>query len=169
MSLLDPKGFLSQVHPDLRALAGWLAADIGPSLDLKITSGHRSFEEQAKLYAQGRTEPGEVITNAEPGESAHNWGCAIDVVPMKGGVALWSDTPTWDRLGSAARRFASAHPNSERIAWGGNWSQFRDRPHFEIAAWRAIKNGWKPKGSADTMFLVAIAAALLLVFVGGFI
>lgn len=41
-------------------------------------SGYRSFEEQDALYAQGRTTPGDIVTNAKGGESAHNYGCATD-------------------------------------------------------------------------------------------
>jgi peptidoglycan LD-endopeptidase CwlK len=43
-------------------------------------SGYRSFSEQAKIYFQGRTTPGAIVTNARPGFSCHNYGIAIDVV-----------------------------------------------------------------------------------------
>lgn len=43
------------------------------------TSGYRSPREQAKLYFQGRTVPGEIVTNARPGYSSHNYGLAVDV------------------------------------------------------------------------------------------
>jgi peptidoglycan LD-endopeptidase CwlK len=40
----------------------------------------RTFAEQAALYAQGRTKPGPVVTDAAEGLSFHNYGLAIDVV-----------------------------------------------------------------------------------------
>ena len=40
--------------------------------------GYRSIEEQDKLYAQGRTAPGEIVTKAEGASSAHCYGCAVD-------------------------------------------------------------------------------------------
>lgn len=59
-------------------------------LRASITSGFRSMQEQAALYSQGRT-PAEVqsrvrkqgrggaVTDAPPGQSAHNYGLAVDV------------------------------------------------------------------------------------------
>lgn len=59
-------------------------------LDASIVSGFRSNQEQAALYAKGRT-PYEVtqrvrkqggggtVTDAPPGYSAHNYGLAVDV------------------------------------------------------------------------------------------
>lgn len=44
------------------------------------THGFRSDKEQAKLYFQGRTQPGPIVTNARPGLSCHNYGLAVDVV-----------------------------------------------------------------------------------------
>lgn len=41
-------------------------------------SGLRSFEDQAKLYACGRTHPGSIVTQAGPGLSFHNYGLASD-------------------------------------------------------------------------------------------
>jgi hypothetical protein len=46
---------------------------------LYVTMGFRSTEEQDQLYAQGRTLPGDVITNAPGGKSLHNFGHAVDV------------------------------------------------------------------------------------------
>lgn len=41
-------------------------------------SGYRSVEEQNGLFAQGRTKPGKIVTNAKGGQSLHNFGCAVD-------------------------------------------------------------------------------------------
>lgn len=40
----------------------------------------RSNERQGFLYAQGRTAPGEIVTNAAPGLSFHSVGLAVDLV-----------------------------------------------------------------------------------------
>lgn len=52
--------------------------------------GFRTFASQDALYAQGRTAPGPVVTNAFAGESAHNYGCGTDWI-------IWTDdgTPLW--------------------------------------------------------------------------
>lgn len=44
------------------------------------TLGTRAFAEQAKLYFQGRTTPGDKVTNAPAGLSLHQYGLAIDAV-----------------------------------------------------------------------------------------
>jgi len=40
----------------------------------------RTFEDQDELYAQGRTKPGSIVTNARGGDSLHNYGLAADYV-----------------------------------------------------------------------------------------
>lgn len=56
----------------------------------EIRSGYRSNQEQAALYAQGRSQleitqrvhkplGGLIVTNAPPGTSAHNFGLAVDI------------------------------------------------------------------------------------------
>lgn len=54
-------------------------AGLSQGLTARIISGTRTFDEQNKLYAQGRTSPGNVVTNARAGYSNHNFGIAWDV------------------------------------------------------------------------------------------
>ena len=49
--------------------------------DFEVTQGLRTYAEQDALYAQGRTVPGEIVTNAAAGYSWHNFGNAVDLVP----------------------------------------------------------------------------------------
>lgn len=68
-------------------------------LEWQPVSGLRSLEYQAVLYAQGRTEPGEIVTNALPGKSMHNYGLASDwayfykgrYTPLKPEDSLWKE------------------------------------------------------------------------------
>lgn len=52
-------------------------------------SGTRDFDAQTRLYAQGRTLPGGVVTWAKAGESAHNYGCATDWTLFDGPKPIW--------------------------------------------------------------------------------
>lgn len=61
-------------------------------VDLLITSTYRSFTEQDEIYAQGRTKPGSIVTQAKGGQSFHNYGVAFDCVPLIGGKPNWSST-----------------------------------------------------------------------------
>ncbi len=90
--------------------------------EMRITQGFRSIEEQNKLYAQGRTTPGKIVTNAKGGESYHNWGCAVDFVFRKQGY----DVPNtvWQTFGKIGKKHG--------FAWGGDWKSFPDKPHLEM-------------------------------------
>jgi peptidoglycan LD-endopeptidase CwlK len=50
------------------------------NLPFYLFMGLRSFEDQDELYAQGRTKPGNIVTNARGGDSLHNYGLAADFV-----------------------------------------------------------------------------------------
>lgn len=91
-------------------------------LPIRITEGFRSFERQNELYAQGRTQPGKIVTNAKGGQSNHNYGCAIDIVFRKLGYDATKDQ--WLALAAIGERHG--------FDWGGDWDEFVDRPHFEL-------------------------------------
>ena len=55
-----------------------------------VTQGRRTIAEQDRPYAQGRTSPGPKVTNAKGGSSPHNFGLAVDMVPIKDGNLWWS-------------------------------------------------------------------------------
>ena len=61
--------------------------------EYKAISGNRSWDEQAKLYAQGRTLPGKKVTNAGPGYSNHNFGIAVDMGVFKEGKYVDENKP----------------------------------------------------------------------------
>ena len=107
----------------------FLEAAAAAGLDPRVVQSRRSAEDQARLYAQGRTAPGPIVTYAKPGQSAHNGGFAIDVVPgALEGTKNWSpDSPLWTQLASIAKQ--------NGIQWGGDW-KMHDMPHFQLANWR---------------------------------
>ena len=69
-------------HPRLQLLAVQLVEESGKQgLMIKIGETLRTVAEQDALYAQGRTKPGSIVTNA-PGSSYssyHQWGTAFDI------------------------------------------------------------------------------------------
>lgn len=100
----------------------FLAALLDAGLEAKIISGTRSYPEQAELYAQGRTKPGPIVTRAKPGYSNHNFGVAIDIGLWNGKDYL-EDSPLYKKAGEIGKKMG--------LAWGGDWSSFKDLPHFE--------------------------------------
>lgn len=97
------------------------------NLPVLITQGLRTWAEQDALYAQGRTTPGTIVTNARGGHSHHNFGLAVDVCPddlSKDGLQLdWNiNHPAWQTLLATAPSFG--------LAEGAQWRSFPDNPHF---------------------------------------
>jgi hypothetical protein len=66
-----------------RQVRGWLNEMVASKITPLIYCGRRTMEEQAGLYAKGRTKPGKIVTKAKPGQSYHNYGLAFDWVPLK--------------------------------------------------------------------------------------
>lgn len=97
---------------------------------IRVTDAYRSCEEQNKLYAQGRTTPGNIVTNAKCGESLHNYRCAFDVAFEVGGSVTW-DGP-WDMCGEIGKALG--------FEWGGDWEGFQDRPHFQYTAGYSLED-----------------------------
>ena len=113
---------VGQLLPAVRAKAlELLNAAETRGMPLLITGAYRSPEEQARLYAQGRTAPGKRVTNAQPGQSWHNHRAAFDVVFLREGVADWRGP--WEHLGQLGQSLG--------LIWGGAFVGLVDRPHFE--------------------------------------
>jgi peptidoglycan L-alanyl-D-glutamate endopeptidase CwlK len=105
-----------------RALA-FIAAASAKGIDLLVTSTYRDSESQDALYAQGRSTPGNVVTRAKAGQSWHNWRCALDVVPLVNGKAIWDDQALWKQVGEIGK--------SCGLEWAGDWKTFKEYPHFQ--------------------------------------
>jgi peptidoglycan L-alanyl-D-glutamate endopeptidase CwlK len=105
-----------------RALA-FIAAASAKGIDLLVTSTYRDSESQDALYAQGRSTPGNIVTRAKAGQSWHNWRCALDVVPLVNGKAIWDDQALWGQVGEIGK--------SCGLEWAGDWKTFKEYPHFQ--------------------------------------
>lgn len=95
-------------------------------LDSLITCALRTGPEQDALYAQGRTAPGPIVTKARAGQSAHQFGLAIDFVIMANGKPDWSgDSPAWDKAIelAEARGMQSLRPMESAHLQDPNWKQ----------------------------------------------
>jgi peptidoglycan L-alanyl-D-glutamate endopeptidase CwlK len=97
---------------------------VANNIDLLITSTYRDIESQNALYAQGRTAPGSIVTNAKGGDSFHNYKCAVDVVPLINGKPDWVGShPIWTRLGELGKEAG--------LEWAGEWKTFKELAHFQ--------------------------------------
>ena len=125
---------LADLHPAFAPMAALFLADVkNAGIDLLVTCTARTNLEQAALYAQGRTAPGHIVTNAQPGQSAHNYGLAIDVVPIVNGKCVWDDSnPIWAQVGKIGV--------DRGLVWlGSAGSSFKESPHFQMPNWESFK------------------------------
>ena len=73
---------MDKLHPLLKyRLKRFLKACEKAELGIIITEGYRTVEYQDRLYAKGRTEKGNIVTNAKGSDysSQHQWGIAFDI------------------------------------------------------------------------------------------
>lgn len=113
-----------------RKMATFLKLAHDEGADLRITSGKRTYKEQALLYLQGRTREGDVVTNALPGTSYHNIGRAFDVA-FEGAEPYPDDPGVWEFLGQLGE--------AAGLRWGGS---FGDDPHFENPTPKKLTASW---------------------------
>ena len=111
---------LPEVQPYARALVTKAGAD---GITIKVISGLRTYDEQNDLYAQGRTKPGRIVTNARGGFSNHNFGIAFDVGVFEGSQYL-DESPKYKAVGVLGMDLG--------LEWGGNWKTIQDEPHFQL-------------------------------------
>lgn len=120
---------LQLLHPKIKDIATeayWEAVKATPTLvHPYIDQTYRSFEESDKLYQQGRTTPGEIVTNAKAGQSLHNYGLALDFHLQINGKDSWVVDKDWMTVVNIFK--------SHGFEWGGSWKgNFKDYPHLQM-------------------------------------
>lgn len=118
---------LSDLHPKVKALAEKFIAECDKAgIDVLIYSTYRDGASQDALYAQGRTKPGRIVTNAKAGQSYHNWRCAFDFVPVVAGKARWDDKEAYAKCGNIAESIG--------LEWAGRWTgKFKETAHCQYS------------------------------------
>lgn len=121
---------LDGVHPGLKSkITQVLGAMAILGHPMKVVQGVRTVEQQAALYAQGRTAPGPIVTNCDGVKTRSNhqphadgYGHAVDCASMIGDP--YDPAFPWSLYGAAVRAVG--------LVWGGSWTTFQDRPHAEL-------------------------------------
>lgn len=115
---------LEDLMPKVRAMAeAWVKECDEAGIDVLVTSTFRDNESQNALYAQGRTAPGNKVTNAKGGQSFHNYHCALDFVPLVNGKPNWNDTKLFTKCGEIAEKHG--------FEWAGRWKSFKELAHIQ--------------------------------------
>jgi peptidoglycan L-alanyl-D-glutamate endopeptidase CwlK len=127
------KLILAGVVPELRLRANTVEAHASSAfIKLIWTQGHRDGAYQEKLYAQGRTTPGKIVTRARAVDSPHCYDCALDFAIMVDGKPNWDDSEPeilakYRKVGQLAVELG--------MAWGGNFHH-ADNDHLELPNWK---------------------------------
>lgn len=127
---IDPgtESILKSVYPDVAARVRQVYLDMRTihGMAMRATQGMRTWNYQATLYAQGRTAPGKIVTNSQPGSSFHNYGLAVDSAFI-GSDPYLEKNPKGDQLWRIYGQIGKNHG----LIWGGDWSRFTDKPHLQ--------------------------------------
>lgn len=116
-------GLLKRVHPDLVRVV-MRAAQI-TALDFIVTCGARTIEEQREMVKDGASK----TMKSRHIIAANGFSHAVDLAAMIGGKPKW-DWPLYSRLAKTMK--AAAKAEKVPIEWGGDWSSFKDGPHFQL-------------------------------------
>lgn len=120
-------------EPGMEACKLFLQVCKERNIDIFITETYRSAERQKYLYQKGASK-----CDGIKRKSSHQSGLAWDIACR--GDELYNHK-ILDRAGSVARELG--------IVWGGNWSSFIDKPHFEVS--KNWKNNKKIESDAPCL------------------
>lgn len=109
---------LQGVHADLVRVVK--RAAVISDLDFTVLEGVRTLARQKQLLAARAT---------TTMRSRHLDGHAVDLGVMVGGSVRW-DWPLYHRLAEVVK--LAALDEKVAIEWGGDWSTFKDGPHWQL-------------------------------------
>lgn len=104
-------------------------------IKLAIVESYRTSAKQNEYKALGKK-----YTKASGGHSKHQYGLAIDLVPVIDSVAQWDNARLWKKVGVLGEQLG--------LRWGGRWRTLYDPGHFEWAGGLSsyhLANGLFPK------------------------
>ena len=147
---------IEDLHPVVRELCKkHIDACAKRGIKIIVTSTLRDQEYQSKLYAQGRSVPGNIVTNM-PLIGPHGFGMAYDVVPVVDGQAVWNNNKLWSVIGEEGKKLG--------FTWGGDWKSIVDKTHFEYTGGLTaaqLRAGMRPKWWNDNGHVPATQKGLV--------
>lgn len=89
-------------------------------IELDIIETYRTNKTQNNYYHK----KGRKVTRLKAGQSKHQHGLAVDVVPVVNGKWEWNNRKIWKTIGSIGEYYG--------LRWGGRWKNPYDPSHFEM-------------------------------------
>lgn len=147
---------IEELHPELQLkLAQLKEVCANQGISIAYSECLRTIAEQNELYAQGRTKPGNIVTNARGSSysSQHQWGIAADFYinmdvdgdGKRSDDAFNDSTGLFERVGAIAKSIG--------LGWGGDWKSFKDRPHLYLPDWGSTTAQIKQKYGTPERFM----------------
>ena len=102
----------------------------GVDLTIPHFGGLRTADEQNKLFENGFSK-----CDGYEKKSFHQSGRAVDVIPYVKGENIYQMKEAEKQLlfhKVAVCMLEASNKEGVRLNWGGNWTSWLDRPHFEI-------------------------------------
>jgi hypothetical protein len=110
---------LNALHPFFRDRVAELIRQCkGKGIELAVVESYRTHAKQNGYKIMGRN-----YTNSAGGRSKHQYGLAVDVVPIVNGKPVWDNVILWKKIGMTGEKLG--------LRWGGRWKKPYDPGHFE--------------------------------------
>ena len=87
-------------------------------IELAIVEAYRTHSKQNEYKSMGKK-----YTRSSGGSSKHQYGLAIDLVPLVDSTAEWHNAALWKKVGVEGEKLG--------LRWGGRWRHMYDPGHFE--------------------------------------
>jgi hypothetical protein len=87
-------------------------------VELAVVESYRTHAKQNEYKTMGKK-----YTRSGAGKSKHQYGLAVDLVPVVDSVAIWDNIALWKKVGVAGEKLG--------LRWGGRWKKPYDPGHFE--------------------------------------
>lgn len=103
-------------------------------IELAFVETYRTHAKQNEYKGMGKK-----YTRSGGGKSKHQYGLAVDVVPIVNGEAQWDNLALWRKIGVIGEKLG--------LRWGGRWRYPFDPGHFEWTGGlntTSLSAGFKP-------------------------
>jgi len=135
---------LNALHPYFRdKIVTLISMCKAKGIELAVVETYRTHSKQNEYKSMGKN-----YTRSGGGKSKHQYGLAIDVVPIIDSVAQWDNIKLWRKVGVLGEQLG--------LRWGGRWKSLYDPGHFEwtggLSSYHLAMGQWPqiPKASNYT-------------------
>jgi len=110
---------LDALHPYFRdKITQLIKTCKGQGIELAVVESYRTHAKQHEYKSMGSK-----YTRSGAGKSKHQYGLAVDLVPIVDSVAVWDNIALWKKIGVTGEKLG--------LRWGGRWKKPYDPGHFE--------------------------------------